>query len=169
MERYFLLTALLTTQTTTNIPMDEISQAATLIEKHGLPTIMCAVLIIMTLMLFIWLLRRTNRDETIVKLLVDLTTTVNNIKNSDVDVAGSFDKHNTRFVLEIENVKTAIKDVQHKLDDIDHDGASDLKKILATLDQECAEISDSVAAINRDLKDFRAEVAREIHSITKNN
>lgn len=151
--RYLLLSTLLTVQT--DLPVDEVSKMANVIDDHGFMIAGCSVLLIMTLGLFLALLRRTNRDENIVKLLVDLTNTINNIKNSDIDVAGSFDKHNTKFILEIERVKSAINEIQVKLNDIDHESVHELKQIMTTLDQECSEISDNVSAINRELKDFR--------------
>lgn len=161
METIFPALAVLAAQSTPDIPIDSITNTAKSIEEFGISTVMCAVLLIFTGIMFTTIIRRTSKDEVIVKLLTDLTNTVNTIKNSDVDVASSFDRHNTKFILEVEHLKMGIKSVEDKLVDIDHDGIDGLRQILTVMDQECSDIRDATMRSENNTKELK-EMIKEL-------
>lgn len=152
-------------QTSTDLSLDNVKGTAEAIERYGIMPIMCAVLLLFSMAMFWSILRRNNRDETIIKLLSELTNTVNTIKNSDIDVAGSFDKHNTKFILEVEHIKAAIKSVEETLGDVDDDVIDRIRSSLASIDQQYSEIKDCVTKVNDSTKEIKDGVKKIQHAI----
>lgn len=161
MGKVFLPIVMLAAQTTNELPITEVSGMAKSIDEYGIMVVMCAVLLMFTLILFRSTIRRANRDEVIIKMISDLANTINNIKNSDVDIAGSFDKHNTKLVLESEHIKSLLQTVEEKLASVDkdeQDGINEIKGILASIDQECSKIGDYAVKTDIAVEEVRKDV-----------
>ena len=168
MEKFMVPSTTLTAQTTMATSTDEVIKTVDAIEKYGLMPLMCGILLMFCMILFGSLIRRSNRDETIVKLLSDLTNVVNNTKNNNVDMAGSFDKHNTLFILETEQLKSSLKDLDEKLDDLEkelHNGLEGLREILMSVDQEWSGTRDYLTKSNIETRDMIREEMGNLQDI----
>lgn len=171
MEIFSLLPTISPFPTMLTVSVNETSTTAKMIQDYGITTVLCAIVIIFSIFMFNNIIHRSNKtDETVVKLLNEIKSTVNTIKNSDVDVAGSFDKHNTKFVIEMEHLKGEVKSIEEKLDDMAHDDIESLRKILVVIDQECSDTRDYIFKIEENTKEIRATInslQKEIEKIKK--
>ena len=109
---------LLTSNVSTNVGVEEVGGMAKIVQEYGVTTVCCVLLIIFAAIMFREILDRYRKtDDELLKSLNDALSTIENIKNSNVNVAGCFDKHNMKATLEFENVKRELEDIVELIED----------------------------------------------------
>lgn len=102
-----------------SIGVDEVDGMAKLIQEYGITTICCVILIIFATIMFKELIGQNRKmDEKLLNSLNEALDTIKNIKDSNVNVAGCFDKHNMKSTMEFENVKRGLEDIARSIEDV---------------------------------------------------
>lgn len=110
MEKLALSTLLLTETLPTDVSIDGVAQVSKIITEYGIMAVCCAIFIIMALVMFNVMVKKyVKQDEATNKSILETLQMLKDMKNNNVNIAGSFDKHNMIATQEFKNIETELK------------------------------------------------------------